>query len=124
MAKFTLEIEAEGERSQLTEMLNDISGAMDAHPEVRVRFSQQLENNTLVAEPPVPTTGVKLESLLDENSHRNARKAVTVLGRYSDIHWVSQVLEMSDEEILACFYFGDILLPELRALLNQAGYQW
>lgn len=125
MAKFTLEIEAEGERTALTEMLNDVSGAMDAHPEVRVRFSQQLENNTLVAEAVVmPDQAVALRDLLDENSSSRARKAVTVLETYSGITWVSQVMAMSEEDLLACHYVGIIILPDFVALLNQAGYQW
>lgn len=125
MAKFTLEIEADGERTALTEMLNDISGAMDAHPEVRVRFSQQLENNTLVAEPSTqPDQAVTLRELLDENSSSRARKAVSVLETHSGIFWVSQVMAMSEEELLACHYFGNIIMPDFVEMLHRAGYQW
>ncbi len=121
MAELSITIKASGNRTKLAQILAGVSGIIDEEGDgVSVDFDSQVSNHS----GPPPVEAVALADLLGEDSSRNARKAVTVLAKYSDIRWVSQVLEMSEEDILDCFYFGDILLPEFRALLNQAGYQW
>lgn len=122
MAKVVIGIEAEGERSALTELQHLISQAID-QSSVAVNFTSTTVNHA-GPDTPVPTQAVRLSELIDESTHRNARKAVTVLERYAGVIWLSQLQEMSEEDVLGVYYFGGIILPELKKLLKQHGHTW
>lgn len=121
MARVVIEIEAEGERSALTQLQHLISQAID-QSEVEVNFTSSTVNH---AGPDVATAqAVRLSDLIDESSSRNARKAITVLERYAGVIWLSQLQEMSEEDVLNVHYFGTILLPHLKELLKKHGITW
>lgn len=121
MAKLTLAIEAEGERTDLTELQHLISQAIDKSS-ASVSFTSSTVNH---AGPDVATAQtVRLSDLIDESSSRNARKAITVLERYAGVIWLSQLQEMSEEDVLNVHYFGTILLPHLKELLKKHGITW
>lgn len=118
MAELSINIQGTGSRSALAEILKQVSDAVGNHPEISLEFKGEVSNHTGL------DTRVKLESLLGERSHRNARKAVTVLSQNAGIVWVSQVLAMTEDEVMAVHYFGNQLMPQLKKLLKDAGYSW
>ncbi len=121
MAKLTLAIEAEGERTDLTELQHLISQAIDKSS-VSVSFTSSTVNH---AGPDVATAqAVRLSDLIGESSSRNARKAITVLERYAGVIWLSQLQELSEEDVLNIHYFGTTLLPHLEELLKKHGITW
>lgn len=121
MAKLNIEISAEGERSALTELQHFVSQAID-QSSVSVSFTSSTVNH---ASPDTTrATQVRLSDLVDDSTHPNALKAITVLERYAGVIWISQLQTMSEDEVLDIHYFGKIILPELKKFLKRHGHTW
>lgn len=122
VAKLTIEIEAEAERTALTELQNLISGAIDEST-VTVNYRSVIDNHAgpVTTAPPV---AVRLSDLVDESASPNARRAITVLGQNAGVIWLTQLMEMTEEDALSVHYLGETLLPDLKELLKQHGHTW
>ncbi len=122
MAKLTIEIDAEAERTALTELQHLISEAIDRSP-VTVSYRSTIDNHA--GSDTTPTLGaVRLSDLVDESTSANARRAITVLEQNAGVIWLSQLMEMTEENALKVHYLGETLLPDLKHHLELHGHTW